>query len=137
MCKQDVPVEEFVKNKFRKEGLQSRCKKCDCEYKASKYKEKREELILKAKHKREAKVQWMREYRQTQHCVKCGESRWYVLDFHHRDPNEKELSVAEMLMRGFGIERMMKEIDKCDVVCANCHREIHYLQRIGLLAETV
>lgn len=50
-----------------------------------------------------------------------------VYDFHHRDPNEKEIN-GNMLVR-YSWERAKEELDKCDLLCANCHRTRHYKER--------
>ena len=60
-------------------------------------------------------------------CVKCGEQDVACLDFHHRDPLEKEGHIGEF--RKFGIKRLLAEIAKCDVLCANCHRKYHRDER--------
>jgi hypothetical protein len=57
-------------------------------------------------------------------CIKCGYNNCVeALEFHHRDPSQKDFSISSNSM---GFERMKKEADKCDLVCSNCHREIHY-----------
>lgn len=62
-------------------------------------------------------------------CAKCGDRRSYVLDFHHKDPSIKEDTVARMLSNAYALERVMEEIEKCVCLCANCHREFHYLEK--------
>jgi hypothetical protein len=42
------------------------------------------------------------------------------MDFDHRDPTVKVRGVTRMIMGS--IDRMLAEVDKCDIVCANCHR---------------
>lgn len=58
------------------------------------------------------------------HC-KCGEGRWECLDFHHPDPKNKKASVNHLMKSRYRIEVILEEIEKCEVVCANCHRIIH------------
>ena len=67
-------------------------------------------------------------YKQTLKCYKCGESRHWVLDFHHRDPSIKDGTITQMLLNS-SREKLLQEIDKCDVLCANCHRDLHYQER--------
>lgn len=58
------------------------------------------------------------------HCVRCGyKSCLDALEFHHRNPLEKDPSFRSL--RYWGFEKAKEELDKCDLVCANCHREIH------------
>jgi DNA invertase Pin-like site-specific DNA recombinase len=56
-------------------------------------------------------------------CEKCGYNKSIeVLQFHHLDPNEKDFTISG---KSYSIERLKKEVDKCILVCANCHIEIH------------
>lgn len=58
-------------------------------------------------------------------CAKC-KKRFIpkAMDFHHRNKKEKEFSIADAPRLGPSIERLYKEIKKCDLVCKNCHAEI-------------
>ncbi len=58
-------------------------------------------------------------------CERCGYSKSIkALEFHHRNPSRKDFSIA-----GAGstknFDKAKLEVDKCILVCANCHREIH------------
>jgi hypothetical protein len=58
-------------------------------------------------------------------CQKCGYNKCVgALEFHHLNPNEKDFSLSS---NGYSLswETIKKELDKCILVCANCHREIH------------
>ena len=58
-------------------------------------------------------------------CIRCGYNKCIAaLDFHHRNPLEKDPNWKKMKKRKF--ETVKKELDKCDLVCRNCHSEIHY-----------
>lgn len=46
----------------------------------------------------------------------------YVMDFDHRDFKTKIKDVATMTARNWSLEKIIKEIEKCDIICANCHR---------------
>jgi len=61
-------------------------------------------------------------YLATHPCVDCGETDIVVLDFDHR--GGKERHVTDMARAGFSIAAIQREIDKCEVRCANCHRRI-------------
>lgn len=61
------------------------------------------------------------EYFETHPCIDCGETDPVVLEFDHRDPDLKSYCVASKL-RNCRWETLLKEIIKCDVRCANCHR---------------
>jgi DNA-binding CsgD family transcriptional regulator len=56
-------------------------------------------------------------------CEICGYSKSLrALQFHHLDPKEKDFSISGS---SFSFEKLKKEVDKCILVCANCHSEIH------------
>lgn len=58
-------------------------------------------------------------------CMLCGYSRNIkALDFHHLDEKSKEFGLSDRGMTR-SWEKVKKEADKCVLVCANCHREIH------------
>jgi hypothetical protein len=55
-------------------------------------------------------------------CVKCGYNKYYgALDFHHIDPNTKDKKLTAIT----SFDEIKDELDKCILVCSNCHREIH------------
>lgn len=62
-------------------------------------------------------------------CQRCGYDKYIgALEFHHMDPNEKDFLISR---KGHctSWEKIKKELDKCILVCANCHREIHEEER--------
>jgi len=77
-----------------------------------------------AERKREIKT-WLRELKNTMECEACGEKEPICLDFHHEDEKNKEHNISNMIKKGFSKNRIMEEIEKCVVLCANCHRKYH------------
>lgn len=59
----------------------------------------------------------------------CGEADPVVLQFHHRDPAEKEITIAFTVRNKWTLDRVQAEIAKCDVLCANCHLRLHHRWR--------
>ena len=55
-------------------------------------------------------------------CVDCGESNLLVLEFDHREPDDKEYGISKLRTKKISWDSFVAEIDKCDIVCANCHR---------------
>lgn len=64
-------------------------------------------------------------------CMKCGYKKYpEVLEFHHKDPTKKEFGIGQRgLTRSW--ERIKKEIKKCRLLCANCHREEHVEEKLA------
>lgn len=65
---------------------------------------------------------WIIAYKLKHPCVDCGETDPIVLDFDHRDPKTKLKGVATLVVCGIALQRVIEEVAKCDVRCANCHR---------------
>ena len=61
-------------------------------------------------------------------CEKCGYNKCEgALHFHHLNPKEKEFTVSQInLNEYFTLEKLYREVDKCVLLCANCHAEEHY-----------
>jgi len=119
-CGIEKPIEDFAFRDKKRGTRRAECKQCICERQKKKYHGRKDEL---------------NDYKKEHPCVKCGESRFYVLDFHHIDPNTKTKTIAKLSTESSG-QRMWEEIDKCVVLCSNCHREFHFLnEKEGLLLE--
>ncbi len=88
------------------------------------YYKNRERRIERKERRRAAIRRWLYTYKD-QHCecTRCEEDRPPCLDFHH--PDEKEQGIATMVVNGYSKESIRAEIDRCIVLCANCHRLEH------------
>jgi hypothetical protein len=62
------------------------------------------------------------EFKKTLKCLICGNNDFRVLDFDHIDPSKKSFNIGKQASQGIAFKSIMKEIDKCQVLCANCHR---------------
>lgn len=60
------------------------------------------------------------------HCKYCLEDHPAALDYHHRDPRTKQFSLREAAHHP--VAEILAEIEKCDLVCSNCHRKYHYAE---------
>ena len=61
----------------------------------------------------------LRQARSDRGCIRCGSTDARILDFHHRDPDLKSFNFGR---RPVGLKAALKEAEKCDVMCSNCHR---------------
>jgi len=59
-------------------------------------------------------------------CQRCGENHPATLQFHHKDPSLKTVAVSSMVAHGYSKDKILEEISKCEVLCANCHFKEHY-----------
>jgi DNA-binding CsgD family transcriptional regulator len=65
-------------------------------------------------------------------CEKCGYDKCTdALEFHHLDPNEKDFTISG---KSWSFDRLKKEVEKCILVCSNCHKEIHYNLKFAPMA---
>jgi hypothetical protein len=78
---------------------------------------------------RKERVEWFQEFKKTLKCNRCGIQDFRVLDLHHRDPSQKDDEVANLAQRGLSIKKILAEIAKCDCLCANCHRIVHWEEK--------
>lgn len=130
-CGQEKSVEEFRWRDKAKGRRHAQCKECMRAQEKIRYQndiERQEKVLSRAKNQYSKNTDLVTIIKQNKVCVKCGESRFYVLDFHHRDRNEKINDITS-LIKGGSQETLLAEIDKCDLLCANCHREFHFLER--------
>lgn len=120
-CKKVLPLNSFYSNGTTSNGLIKYKPTCiSCENKARK----------------NNYAQLIKEYlstkNQTYSCIKCGYTGVFgSLDFHHRNPKEKEFSIGDNSYTTISLDRFMEEVvpelEKCDLLCPNCHRQEHLL----------
>lgn len=114
----------FAKHSKRSDGLQSVCRDCKKLMDKTYYKShtsQMKEQIKKAQKKRIERIQdKLFQYLSLHPCVDCGEKDIVVLEFDHERDKERNISI--MINCGFTWEKILNEIEKCSVRCANCHR---------------
>lgn len=123
-CQQVLPVGSFGPRAAAKDGLQSLCKPCNCEQAKSYYHNNNLAQVYgeRAKTRRAQIRRALVVVKEAAGCCLCGETTSVCLDFHHKDRNEKEAMVSEA---GRAIKDIVAEAEKCEVLCANCHRKVH------------
>lgn len=88
------------------------------------YKNREYRIDVKDRRRRELR-RWFTELKRREYtCSQCGEERSAALDFHH--PGQKARGVSQMVNHGYSKARIREEIDRCSVLCSNCHRKEHY-----------
>jgi hypothetical protein len=124
-CNQQKDESLFNKNKSKKDGLQTKCRECDRKRALKIYQSDPlgKEKALVRKHKaRELTREKMLQFLQGKCCKTCQENDPVVLDFDHRDAAIKTANVSEMVGTGLSWNKILAEIEKCDILCSNCHR---------------
>jgi len=80
---------------------------------------------------------WFADLKRGKSCCRCGEANPVCLHFHHRTPSLKENALADAVRREWSKARIVAELAKCDVLCANCHAKHHFETRLGSRLERV
>ena len=111
-CKKLLPISDFKKDKRSPKGYENTCKKC-CHA-----------LVLNRKQRIKAQcVEYL-----GGKCMKCkNKYPTAVFDFHHRNPSEKSFNIGDRGCVAFNT--LKPELDKCDLLCANCHRLEHWREK--------
>ena len=92
-------------------------------------KKRRVYYLLRSRRIRSETRARLHEIKSTKGCADCGDHRGPVLQFHHLDPTVKEFGIGTTLAaRAWSIE-LAREIEKCIVLCANCHIMRHWQER--------
>lgn len=116
----------FTKDKRSKYGRTNLCNVC-AKHKNRKWGDDNRDKVNKTQQVRGQKQKERAIEAKGGACIHCGiqydGTNSVIFDFHHLDPSEKEFSPGD-IMRG-SWEKIEKEIDKCVLLCANCHRLEH------------
>ena len=123
-CRKNKPLTDFSPRKNVLDGRYSYCRICVNKQMRDSYHKNPNKYKEREKEQRRQLMELVNNIKQQSTCKFCPEKDPCCLDFHHLDSNQKDESIAYLV----GIksrERLMKEIEKCIVVCANCHRKIH------------
>jgi len=104
-CKISKHIEKFNRNSTKKDGLRNECKEC-----TSKMKKEKKAYIY----------EFLMKHFKENPCSSCGETNPILLDFDHL--RDKKISIANAITNQWSLERIQDEIDKCQVLCSNCHR---------------
>ena len=125
-CEEEQDERNFTFKNKAKGRRNTICGTCQRKYKLAYYYRNRRYEISRNMERRRGLSLWMEGIKSKLKCRSCPERHPACLDFHHKDLKQKEHGVSMMPHRGFSKRRILEEIKKCAVVCANCHRKIHY-----------
>jgi len=127
ICQNEYPatLEYFGIHKSR--GLDTYCKPCRRNKNKNNYYANKESWNETTRRNKKLQRERINELKNLLSCLKCGENRNHLLDFHHVDPNQKDFQISQG--ERYGWKRIKEEIDKCIVLCSNCHRDFHYQEK--------
>ena len=122
-CGERKSIDQFAWRRRAKGQLDNYCRPCRASYKQEHYAANRQRYIDAARARKVAvtaeRLAYLIDYFAEHPCVDCGETDPVVLEFDHL--RDKEFGISSGI-RDRNWEAVLNEIDKCDVVCANCHR---------------
>lgn len=127
-CKQEKSIDSFAKSKTNKDGCQSCCKTCSCRkakewYRLNKNKPQVRDRIKRSYSNRTLAFKAVvDDLKASKGCCACEENLPACLDFHHVGNKDKNIAC---LVAGHNLRRLCDELNKCVVICANCHRKHH------------
>jgi hypothetical protein len=130
-CNTVQPTENFRKFSRSKDGLAHQCKTC-ADVGSERWRQRN--LDKRKQQQKDRQVELLEQYQEwksKQQCAVCGEDESVCLDLHHTDPTQKDDTVSNLVYRTTSWSRVYEEVQKCVVLCANCHRKTH----AGLIGE--
>ena len=98
-------------------------------YSKTYYEKNRKLVISKVNKNKKENREWFKAYKSDLVCKICKENRPATLDFHHVNPCKSNTKVHQLVSDGHTKIRIVKEINKCVVLCSNCHRIHHEKER--------
>lgn len=124
-CQKDKEDSDFNKCASKPGGLSNKCKECNKNYLKNHY-DNNKRYYLDKNNRRKLNI---RKYILSKkiECVKCGESHAACLDFHHKE--NKTINISEIFLWMWSVKRIDSELAKCEILCANCHRKLHWQQK--------
>ena len=132
-CGEMKPLKDFAWRRKAKGQRHNYCRPCHADYHREHYLANKERYIAQAAARSQKlyleRTKYLIEYFASHPCVDCGETDPVVLEFDHL--GDKEFNIGQGLpYRNW--QRILDEIEKCDVVCRNCHRR-RESRRMGAL----
>jgi len=110
-CNQHKSLVEFY-TKGKNNKTQSMCKSCFNSYCTDRWVQRKIDAII---------------YKSSE-CVDCKikypDEPYVIFDFHHRNPEEKDADWSKLRLKS--LQKIKSELDKCDLLCSNCHRKRHH-----------
>ena len=95
-------------------------------YQRSWHQRNKEKRLARLYEKKAAIYEYAQNIKNQLYCADCGQRHPATLQFHHLNSENKTFTIGDAVNKGFSLDRIKKEIEKCIVLCANCHFIRHY-----------
>ena len=123
-CKEEKSFTEFHKHSKSADGHVPRCKQCSKHANRDWFNRNRQQVLSKRRQRIQQLLEESNELKAQSGCVCCVEKEPACLDWHHINPSTKDHNIS-YLIENIRRDLMLVEIEKCVVLCANCHRKVH------------
>lgn len=130
-CEKDLDINEYPFRNKEKNIRHSACKVCWKDIRKESYNKNKDNTLKRNRRNRKKARNWYNEYKTKLKCDNCEENHPACLDFHHTNVTDKKVEVSKLINTTISIESIIREIEKCIVLCANCHRKLHYNEKNG------
>lgn len=107
------------------------------EYRRKWYQQNKKRFCSKTKERVKRNRRWIAEYKLKCKCEVCNANHPAILQFHHKDPTKKLTEIGRVSKAGWSIEKIKEEIDKCRILCANCHFIFHWNEKHNIVNKTI
>jgi hypothetical protein len=124
-CHNQLTYCSFNRNNKNKDGLQDLCRECGKTRFKQYYSLNKQRIIERTRQNSIKQYSIINEYLRSVKtcCSVCREDSHVCLDFHH--VKEKSFNIGEAAHKGYTLDKVKAEIEKCVVLCSNCHRKLH------------
>lgn len=128
-CLQKLPAEKFAKKNNKQ--FHAHCKTCQKEVNQKHYIKHTNKIKQKANQSYIERRDFINSLKTNRACVDCGiVYKPWQMDFDHLDSQNKIAGLAQMRSSRYSKEAILEEISKCELVCANCHRDRTYKRNL-------
>ncbi|HZU11296.1 MAG TPA: hypothetical protein VFB58_00505 [Chloroflexota bacterium] len=128
-CGRRLPESAFSFKYKKLNLLHTNCRSCQVPMRHAAYEKNKLYYQGKIEQRQRELLVWFEEFKRSLSCIRCGFSHPAAIQFHHRDRRKKDVEVYIAVRRGWSKEHILREIEKCDPLCANCHFIEHWMER--------
>ena len=115
-CKKRMPIKAFVPRYDHQGGYRGWCIKCN---------------TIRIKQKKIKLRKMVSDYKKSKGCKNCDYNDPRALCLHHTNPKNKKMDISNLISRSYSAGAVKKEMEKCEVLCANCHAILHHEEHLS------